>query len=129
MRMTRTLLSFALALALTAGTALTAPLPASAASGGAVVDVRLLTALLSSTEPVSAIVAFDGEGAPTEAQLTLLRQAGVTQGFAFQSLPMAGVLLTRAQVDTLAVMRGVRSIYYNAPLQYYKGPGAAGTPR
>ncbi len=125
MRMTRALLAFTLALALTTGAALTAPLPASAAAGGAVVDARLLTALTNSLEPVGAVVTFDGEAAPSEAQLTLLRQAGVSQGFAFQSLPMAGVLLTRAQVDALAAMPGVRSIYYNAPLQYYNADATA----
>ncbi len=125
MRMTRALLAFTLALALTAGAALTAPLPASAASEGAVVDARLLTALMNGTEAVSAVVTFDGEGAPAEAQLTLLRQAGVTQGLTFQSLPMAGVLVTKVQVDALAAMPGVRSIYLNAPLRHYNADATA----
>lgn len=125
MRMTRALMALALALALTLGAAPTGALSALAASEGAVVDARLLTALMNSTEPVSAVVTFDGEGAPAESQLTLLRQAGVTQGFRFQSLPMAGVLVTKAQVDVLAAMPGVRSIYLNAPLQYYNADATA----
>lgn len=91
------------------------------AAGGAVMDARLTEALAGAAGAVAVIVTFHGEGAPTGAQADLLQQAGITQGITFRSLPMAGVLATRAQVDALAASPLVRSLYWNAPLTYYNG--------
>ncbi|MHB8913390.1 MAG: S8 family serine peptidase, partial [Lysobacter sp.] len=38
---------------------------------------------------------------------------------ALQELPMAGAVLTSAQVDQVAQWDGVESIYFNAPLEYF----------
>ncbi len=84
----------------------------------ATVDPQLRTALAQATGPVEAIVTFQGDGAPTAAQVALLRQVGITTGITFRSLPMAGVLVTADQVDALAANPEVRSIFFNAPLTY-----------
>jgi serine protease AprX len=90
----------------------------SASSTQALVDPQLREALASSTEPVEAVVTFTHDGAPTDADVAALREAGVTQGFTFQALPSAGVVVTSEQVDALAARPEVASIYYNRQLTY-----------
>lgn len=93
---------------------------ADAASPQAVVDSKLTQALESTTgEPVQAIVTFQGSEAPTESNIQLLKQAGISSGLTLQSLPMAGVLVTSDQVNTLAASPEVRSIYLNEKLELY----------
>lgn len=105
-----------LALLVVALTAL--PNAHSLAATRATVDPRLTTALSNPLVPVEAVVTFHGAGAPTAAQVGLLRQVGITTGVTLRSLPIAGVLVTRAQVDALAARPDVRSIYLNRALSY-----------
>jgi len=88
------------------------------AAVGASVDPVLRSVLASASGPVEAIVTFQGNAAPTASDLALLQQAGVTTGVTFRSLPIAGVLITAAQVDALAARPEVRSIYFNQALTY-----------
>lgn len=98
--------------------ALFASVPQSRAAATAFIDPRLTAALANAVVPVEAIVTFNGQGAPTADQVTLLKQIGITTGVTFRSLPMAGVLLTKAQADALARNTNVRSIFLNRTLQY-----------
>jgi serine protease AprX len=83
------------------------------------VDAELLTAFEKSVTPQQVIVTFDGNDAPSSAQLNLLKSLGITKGIAMKSLPMAGILATKAQVEALAAVPGVKSLYLNKKLEYY----------
>ncbi|MBD0328929.1 MAG: S8 family serine peptidase [Thermoleophilia bacterium] len=84
---------------------------------GAEVDPALTAALESATD-VEAVVTFAHEGAPTAADVALLRHVGITQGFTFRALPIAGVVATAEQVEALATRPEVLSLYLNSELQY-----------
>ncbi|MCC9166232.1 S8/S53 family peptidase [Pontibacter harenae] len=88
-----------------------------------VIDRELLQTLQTSTSPVAVIITFEGKGAPTSAQLGLLSSLGITQGITLQSLPIAGVLATAAQVDALSKRPEVKSVYLNKKLTYYNYNG------
>jgi serine protease AprX len=64
------------------------------------------------------VVTFQGDSAPSAAQVDLLRQVGVTTGITFRSLPIAGVLATAGQVNALAANPEVRSLDLNYALSY-----------
>jgi len=97
--------------------ALAGPSTGTPATAVAEVDPQLTAALASAPE-VEAVVTFAHEGAPTAADVAVLRDAGITQGFTFQALPMAGVVATADQVAALAERPEVLSLYLNADLQY-----------
>lgn len=69
------------------------------------------------------IAAHDG---PHEVVITFTTRDAVSSlaanlgvdAIALQSLPMAGAVLTEAQIDTVRGWDSVESIYFNAPLQY-----------
>jgi len=82
------------------------------------VDSRLRSALATATSPLQVVVTFQGDSAPSAAQVDLLRQAGITTGVTFQSLPIAGVLATAAQIDALAASPEVRSLDLNYQMTY-----------
>jgi|CXWL01.1.fsa_nt_gi subtilisin family serine protease len=63
------------------------------------------------------IVSFPGNGAPTLAQRTLLATLGL-KGVTLSGLPIAGVLANAQQIRALEARSDVRSVWYNAPLQY-----------
>jgi serine protease AprX len=67
------------------------------------------------------IVTFNGDGAPSSSALQLLEDIGIGTGVTMKSLPIAGVLATKAQVDLLAKSSEVRSIYLNSKLEYFNG--------
>lgn len=86
--------------------------------GQAVVDPELRAAL--ATNPTAeVIVTFNGNGAPSLAQVSLLQQLGLTRGVTMHALPIAGVIATAAQVNALAQNPAVRSLYINKALEYY----------
>jgi serine protease AprX len=95
------------------------------------VDTELLEALQNTNLPVAAVVTFNGNSAPTESHVALLSQVGITKGFTFQSLPIAGVLITTAQVEALASNPEVRSVFLNKQLKYdnYNSTGLTGVDR
>ncbi|KIL35477.1 peptidase S8 [Cohnella kolymensis] len=98
---------------------------ASTANVTAKIDAELTEALGKSLLPVEAVVTFKGNGAPGRPELDLLKQVGITSGVTLKSLPMAGVLVTAAQVDRLSKYPEVRSIYLNKRLEYFNGDSTA----
>lgn len=83
------------------------------------VDPELRQALQATVEPVEVVITFHGDNAPTASNIQLLNSLGIISGVTFQTLPIAGVLATTAQVDALAQSSQVRSLYLNKQLTYY----------
>lgn len=73
-------------------------------------------AAATSGDAMEVIVTFDGEGPLTGEHLRILRTLNLP-GLTMESLPIAGVLATPAQIEALAGMRGVRSLWLNERLQ------------
>lgn len=84
----------------------------------AVVDAALRESLLTASGPVEAIVTFKSNEGVLPEQLKLLQTIGITKGVTLNSLPIAGVLATKSQIDQLAQSDQVVSIYLNKELQY-----------
>jgi serine protease AprX len=91
---------------------------AHAESTASVIDSRLRSALERATAPLEVVVTFQGDSAPTAAQVDLLRQLGISQGITLRSLPIAGVLASAVQVNALASSPEVRSLDLNYALSY-----------
>jgi serine protease AprX len=87
------------------------------------IDPDLQGLLETKVEPIEVIVTFRGDGSPSESQLKLLNDLGITQGITFQSLPIAGVLATPDQIKALASSSEVYSIYDNEEVQYENETG------
>jgi serine protease AprX len=84
----------------------------------AFIDPELKAA--AATNPLAeVVVTFEGNGAPTAGQVSLLQQLGITRGITFRAVPIAGVLATAAQIDALAAQSGVKSLFLNKKLDYY----------
>ncbi|HYE56937.1 MAG TPA: S8 family serine peptidase [Rhodothermales bacterium] len=92
--------------------------PASAQVAGPEFGPGLLAQLSSLTpaDEVEVIVTFEGRTVSPE-QLAAVQALGITRGVAFDALPIMGVLATRTQVEQLARVPGVRSLWRNEPLQ------------
>lgn len=99
-----------LAVALTVG----AP-SASAAKLGPGLETQL--AVLGPADEIEVVVTFWGDALGAE-QIAAVQALGITRGLAFRSLPIMGVLATRDQVNALAALPEVRSIWPNSELQY-----------
>jgi serine protease AprX len=84
----------------------------------ATVDAELKAAFEKSNIPQQVIVTFEGSGAPTGDQLNLLKSLGIQKGISMRALPIAGVLATKSQVQALAGLPGIKSIYLNKKLEY-----------
>jgi serine protease AprX len=91
----------------------------SAQSPLASVDEELLKAFENSIKPQQVIVTFDGNGAATSDQLSVLKSLGIKTGVTMKTLPIAGVIATKDQVQALAGTPGIKSIYLNKKLEYY----------
>ena len=98
------------------------------AAGAATIGKSLADALsgLAPTGQAEVIVSFEGDGPLTLEQIGLLEGLGL-KGVHFQALPIAGVLATAAQVDTLAQHPEVRSLWLNEALEYDNQNGTAMT--
>ena len=84
----------------------------------AVIDQKLRNALANTTDPVEVVVTFKGDGPLNAIHSTILANAGITQGFLFRTLPIAGVLANSANIQALANDPQVRSLYLNEQLTY-----------
>ena len=84
----------------------------------AVIDQKLSNALAGTTDPVEVVVTFKGDGPLNAIHSTILANAGITRGFLFRTLPIAGVLATSANIQALANNPQVRSLYLNEQLTY-----------
>ncbi|WP_052948641.1 S8 family serine peptidase [Mesobacillus campisalis] len=88
------------------------------AESGAVVD-PLLTKALGTASIVEVIVTFKGDSAPDSRQVQVLKDLGIDTGILMRSLPIAGVLATKAQIEKLAESDQVSSLYLNKKLTYF----------
>lgn len=68
-------------------------------------------------DQLDVIVTYHGDGPLSAAQIDRLRAIGVG-GVYFHALPMAGVVATPAQIDAIAAMADVRSVWLNDRLVY-----------
>ncbi len=72
---------------------------------------------VASGETLEVVVSFHGEGPLDTAQKNALSALGL-KALTMRSLPIAGTLATRAQVQQLLALPEVRSVWLNAPLDY-----------
>lgn len=93
----------------------------------AVIGPDLDNALQNNTGTLEVIVTFHGDDGLNEQELSILTAAGIETGFAFTSLPMAGVLATEAAIQQLAAQPEIRSVYLNKQLEYFNDDGRAQT--
>ncbi|MEA3589129.1 S8 family serine peptidase [Pseudidiomarina sp. 1APP75-27a] len=70
------------------------------------------------------IVTFEQSEAPSASQVAFLEQLGLN-GVVLKELPMAGVLATRAQIETIYQREDVRSVWHNDPLSLENGDATA----
>lgn len=103
----------AIALLLLAGTGLPATLMAAVI--GETLSQKLDT--LGPLDTVEVIVSFDQDGPLTTDQVINLESLALG-GLYFEELPMAGVLVLAANIDKLAGVDGVRSLWLNEKLEY-----------
>ena len=71
----------------------------------------------AASEGIEVIVSFHGDGALDAAQKQRLSSIGL-KALTLRSLPIAGTLANRAQIQSLLAMPEVRSVWLNAPLEY-----------
>lgn len=88
------------------------------AANSVVMDSKLTNVLETSTGPLQVIVTFEGHGAPTKEQLSLLKSLGISTGVTMKALPIAGVIATKEQIKQLATFDSVKSLYLNSKLSY-----------
>ena len=86
---------------------------------GEVIIDPLLENAFQLESALQVIVSFKGDGAPSTNQLNLLEEIGIETGISMHSLPIAGVIATKDQIDLLAKNSEVRSIYLNSELEYF----------
>ncbi len=76
-------------------------------------------AVIGDTEPMMAVVTFDQMEPLAESQLLQLTNLGISEGVQFQSLPIIGVVATKGQIEAIAQLDGVRSVFANRKLDFY----------
>ncbi len=74
---------------------------------------------MSPFQKTTVIVTFNQTTPLQAAQRTLVASTGVSKGLFFEALPIAAVLATPLQVDLLANLPGVLSLWANEPLEYF----------
>ena len=84
-----------------------------------------LTAALPTGNPLEVVVTFHGDNAPTATNISLLEGLGITQGVTMRELPIAGVIATPAQINSLATDPSVRSLFLNYAITYDNNRGTA----
>jgi len=101
--------------------ALLGTISALALHGTAFADAKLGGSLVEALETLPAnntleiVVTFEGDSALTSDQLGALNNLGL-KGMSFQALPIAGTIATATDIDAIADIEGVRSIWLNEAL-------------
>ncbi len=95
-----------------------------ATNGSAVID-PLVSNVLDTASSLEVIVTFKGDGAPSSTQMSLLKSLGIETGISMKSLPIAGVIATKSQIEKLAANPEVQSIYLNKKLSYFNADATA----
>ncbi len=94
-------------------------------SGMALADAQLDPQLLSRMDAAGAadqlqiVVSYEQSGPVTAGQVAALNALGIDKGVTMRTLPIAGALATKAEIQALAQRDDVASIYWNAPLRYF----------
>ena len=91
------------------------------ATAAAVIGSQLEQQLqnMKATDSAMVVVSYDQLHALTTSQLQSLLSLGLTQGVQFKSLPIIGVMASPVQINQLAAMPGIRSVFANRSLEYY----------
>jgi serine protease AprX len=91
------------------------------------VDSRLADAMakITNTTSLEVVVTFKGNAAPSTLDVEALNQAGITQGLTMRALPIAGIIATVSQIETLASNSKILSLYLNESLEYDNDSGNA----
>ncbi|MBA6291711.1 S8 family serine peptidase [Colwellia sp. MB3u-70] len=91
------------------------------ATAAAVIGSQLEQQLqnMKATDSAMVVVSYDQLDALTTSQLQSLLNLGLTQGVQFKSLPIIGVMASPVQINQLAAMPGIRSVFANRSLEYY----------
>ena len=86
-----------------------------------------LQALLNegTNTPLEVVVTFHGNTAPTADNLNLLNTIGINQGVTFNELPIAGVIATPTQINSLINDASVRSVFHNYSIDMDNHQGTA----
>lgn len=79
--------------------------------------VRLATALPK--DELQVVVSYSQSTPVSASQIAALHSLGIDKGVTMRTLPIAGVVATRAEIQALAQRDDVTSIYWNAPLRYF----------
>lgn len=74
---------------------------------------------MSVTDSTMAVVTFDQLDQLAPEQVQSLMDLGITDGVQFKSLPIIGVVATPVQIEQIAKMKGVRSVFANRSLTYF----------
>lgn len=90
---------------------------------GAIIDTNLTQVLLNTTKPVEVIITYKDDVSDATSKLAILKELGITQGISFQSLPIAGALVTKEQINQLAQNENILSIYLNKKFKYENADG------
>ena len=77
--------------------------------------------------PLEVVVTFHGDSAPTAENLNLLNTIGITQGVTFKELPIAGIIATPTQINSLINDLSVRSVFHNYAIDMESHQGTAVT--
>ncbi|XOV80377.1 MAG: S8 family serine peptidase [Aestuariibacter sp.] len=75
--------------------------------------------VLSATDTVMAVVTYDQMDPLSESQIQQLLNLGISEGVQFQSLPIIGVMATKAQIQAIAEFENVRSVFANRKMAYF----------
>jgi serine protease AprX len=81
------------------------------------IDPELEKVLSTEVGLVEVIVTFHGDGPPSTKQINLLEKLELNNALLMKSVPIAGVLASKKQVEELAKSDEVRSIYLNTKLE------------
>ncbi|MCF6409447.1 S8 family serine peptidase [Pseudalkalibacillus salsuginis] len=87
-------------------------------SGTTIINTKLQDAMEDTSDPLEVIVTFHTNDGPTKEHAQLLKKVGITKGVTFNELPMAGVLATPKQIESLTQLEEIRSLYLNEELEY-----------
>ncbi len=101
--------------------ALTLTIAPGQAAAEAIIGEQLQAKLptLAVSDKIMTVVTFNQMEPVSESQLQTLLDLGISEGVQFSSLPVVGVLATRAQIAELAQQNDVRSIWLNRKLEYF----------
>ncbi|PKR77736.1 peptidase S8 [Halalkalibacillus sediminis] len=83
------------------------------------IDPKLEEALEKDLNVYEVIVSYRQTDPLSDQQVDALHSIGIETGLVMDSLPMAGVLATKSQIDELSNQDDVLSIYLNEELEYF----------